>query len=384
LISTIIAKPTKVCNASCTYCCAPPDGAPKWSLDEFKTLFDRLAPHLTGRAIIIWHGGEPMLMGPDFYKSAWDHVQKVKPGIRFSIQSNLLGYESKRWFEVFRDIMEGSISTSYDPDEKFREYRGSTELYSRLFWSRMDKILDDGFHPKVIGTYAEESAPLAEGMYERALSYGGRAFDVRFNYRYPAGRNTGEGEAISPDTYGKMLLRVYNRWIKDLPDFTVTPLDEMLKKTIFMETERCPWTKSCGGRFLGIEPNGDAYNCSEFADLGGEEFRFGNVFKETVPEMMASAAARAIKRRRIDTPLDCQSCRHFGECEGGCARDAVLYEHGMGGKFHYCWSWMQVFDRIKESVKSGEADGAIRKYGLDPAAVRQRRGLPILERELVA
>jgi hypothetical protein len=55
-------------------------------------------------------------------------------------------------------------------------------------------------------------------------------------------------------------------------------------------------------------------------------------------------------------------------------RDSVLYGKGLGGKFHYCASWMMVFDRIKRSVASGEADAAIEKYGQDPVSVRRRLG----------
>lgn len=376
-ISTVIIKPTKFCNAECSYCSAPPEvnGAPKWTIDQFKAYFDKLAPYLTERAVLIWHGGEPMLMGPDFYWRAWEHARAVKPEVRFSMQSNLLGYDSKRWARLFREVFDGSVSTSFDPDEQHRLFRGSTSLYSRVFWQRMDAVIADGFRPKVIGTYTEETAFLGEAMYDRAMAYGDMAPHLRYNYRYPAGRDDGKGEMISPDTYGRMITRLYDRWIRDLPAFVITPLDEMLKKVIALEVARCPWTRSCGGKFLGVEPNGDVYNCSEFADLGDEEFRFGNIGTDTIPQMMATRAAAAIRRRRVDLPMDCTTCRHFQECEGGCARDAVLYGKGLGGKFHYCWSWKMTFDRIKETVRNGEADAAIRKYGLDPDRVRAERNL---------
>ena len=375
MITTVITKPTRVCNAACTYCSAPPDGVPKWSLDDFKFYFARLAPHLTERAVIIWHGGEPMLMGPEFYQRAYDYARSIKPEIRFAIQSNLLSYDTKRWSSVFSDIFGGAISTSYDPDEKFRVYKGSTALYSRLFFEKLSAVTADGFMPMVIGTYSEETADLGTGMYDRVMAAGpGRQFDIRYNYRYPAGRDSGRGEMISPQRYGQMLLDLYNKWIVDVPDFMITPLDQMLKKTIELEAGRCPWTSSCGGKFLGLEPNGDLYNCSEFADLGDDEYRFGNLREQTIPEVMQSRAARLVRRRRVDLPLDCQSCRHFQECEGGCVRDAVLYNHGMGGKFHYCQSWMMVFDRIKETIRNGEADGIIAKMGKDPDQARKRYG----------
>lgn len=375
-IGTVIIKPTKYCNAGCTYCAAPPEvnGAPKWSHEQFREYFDKLAPHLAPRAVLLWHGGEPMLMGPDFYWKAWEYVQSVKPGIRFSMQTNILGYDTRRWKDLLSGPFERSVSTSFDPDEKHREYKGSTALYARIFWGRLEVMLADGFRPKVIGTYTEETSPLASTMYDKSLSFGDKCFDIRFNYRYPAGRDGGMGEMISPDTYGKILLKLYDRWIVDLPDFVITPLDEMFKKTISIESMRCPWTNQCGGHFLGVEPNGDVYNCSEFADLGDTQYMFGNLGIHTVPEIFSSMAARAAMRRRVDLPAACKTCRHFQECQGGCMRDSVLYGKGMGGKFHYCWSWMQVFDRIKETIRNGEADGVIRKYGRDPSAVRAALG----------
>src|SRR5690606_33752282 len=151
----------------------------------------------------------------------------------------------RRWRGVFTEIMAGAISTSFDPDEKNRLFRGSAALYTRLFFERRDSVLADGFTPLVIGTYTEDSADLAETMYERAAA-SPWPFDLRFNYRYPAGRDKGKGSQISPEAYGRMLLRLYNRWIAELPDFLITPLDQMLKKVMEIEVARCPWTKACG------------------------------------------------------------------------------------------------------------------------------------------
>jgi len=50
--SVVIAKPTKSCNADCSYCSAPPDGAGQWSLEDFKTIVDRLQGNLTHQRAI--------------------------------------------------------------------------------------------------------------------------------------------------------------------------------------------------------------------------------------------------------------------------------------------------------------------------------------------
>lgn len=379
MISTVIAKPTKRCNADCLYCSTPPDGKSKWSVDDFKRYFDKLAPKLSGQAVWLWHGGEPMLMGPDFYHQAYEHARVQLPQIRFSMQSNILLYNTARWKEVLETVFKRSISSSYDPDELNRTMNGSAPKFHKIFFDKLEKMIDDGFRPSVIGTYTEETAHLGVALYERTRERGARAHSLRFNYRYPVGRVFEQGEAIKPSTYGQMLLDVYDRWIVDNPPFMITPLDEMLGKVIGTEGSRCPWTNSCGGRFLSIDPDGSTHNCAEFSSLGnslsetGREdiYTYGNLKDRTVDELLASPAASDMRRRRVDVPQSCRTCRHFGECEGGCARDSALYDNGMGGKFYYCESWIMVFDRIKQSVLSGEADAVIRdKFKRDPEQAR--------------
>lgn len=372
-VSTLIIKPTKGCNADCSYCAAPPDGAPKWGINDFARVFAALQHRLHPTVTFIWHGGEPMLLGPDFYQQAFTLVRAALPYARFSMQSNLLGY-NQRWNLAFRDIFRGSISTSWDPDGKNRTMKGDPALYERIYQDRMRRVLDDGWRPKVISTFDESSAPLMHRVYDLALAAAkrGQVHDIRLNYRYPAGRASGEGNSLQPQTYGQTLVDIYDRWIVDMPDFLVTPLDQMFLRVLGAETGRCPWSKACAGRILGIEPNFDVYNCGEFADLAEERFRFGNLLTDGIDACLSSAAIKSLARRPMSLPATCKTCIHFSECEGGCMRDSVLYGRDIDGKFEYCESWQEVFSRIKESIITGEADKAIEKYGYNPGSVRTR------------
>jgi uncharacterized protein len=379
-IYVVIAKPTRFCNADCSYCSSPPmeemgaNHEASWNIEKFKKYFDKVYPHMVAGSFWIWHGGEPMLMGTEFYKQTYEYAQeKIKETgrpIYFSMQTNLLAYSDK-WYPIFSEIFGGSISSSFDADETQRTIKGSTETFSRVFKRSLTNVLEDGFRPMVIGVYTEETAPLMHKMYDWSKSLGDLSFPLRFNYCHPTGRLESSGEAISPITYGKNLVELYNKWIIDVPNFTITPLDQMFKKVIGMDGEgHCPWTKKCGGRFVEIEPNGDVYNCADFADLGNK-YCFGNMNTEmTIEQMFASKPALQIRRRVNQVPVSCQTCEHFDDCEGGCMRDSVLYKHGLYGKFHYCQSWKMVFSRIKESIINGEADNIIIKYGFDPKVIQ--------------
>ena len=390
MISVIIAKPTKVCNADCSYCSSPPDGSSAWGEEQLRLLFSALRGQLSSNATLIWHGGEPLLMGPDFYRKAHAIAKELTPELKFSVQSNLLLYKSSRWKSVFTDIFNRSCSTSYEPDERQRTIQGDPVKYSKTFFRKLDEVMNDGFRPLVIGTFTEETAPLMHLMYDKSMKRGDLAYDIRLNYCSPVGREAGNGLLIQPETYGKTLIEIYDRWIADAPYMSVTPLNQMLGKVLGLEGDRCPWTRSCGGTFLGIMPNGDTYNCGEFSDVS-EDWKYGNIFDGTysphrgavnvyrkadreqlITGMLASQAATQIKRRLHMQPADCQSCRHFAECQGGCVRDVVLYERGIGGKFMYCRSWKMVFDRIKQSILSGEADRLLRSREVDPEQARTR------------
>ena len=392
MINSVIIKPTRECNADCSYCSAPPDGNDKWSIETFELIFKRIEPGLAKNCVMIWHGGEPMLMGPEFFRKAKKFVEDFgRPDIKFSIQTNLLLYKSSIWKSVFEDVFEGSCSSSFDPDETSRTIKGNVQKYSKQFYRKIKEVTDDGFFPMVTGTYSEDSIEYAMKAYEHSLSMGDKAYNLRYNYRYPVGRDSDTGSSISPERYGDMLLDLWERWITEVPKFDITPLDQMLKATIGIESDRCPWTRNCGGRFLGIEPNGDVYNCSEFADLEKAEHCYGNVITGNIPDpkrkvvnfykkpsdqdmvrtMLMTNAARKMKARTYNLPMDCKSCPHFRECQGGCMRDAELFDRGLGGKFYYCHSWMVVFDKIKTDLMNGRVDDLLRSREVDPEKAKR-------------
>lgn len=369
MIYTAILKPTKECNAQCEYCCTPPDGIKRWTIEKTQQVIDKLLPHMSQRSSIVFHGGEPMMMGPDYYYQINDYIKSKKPDINIGIQTNLLLYKSSAWKDLFLNVFSGGVSTSYEPDNHSRILNGSSVKYANVFFNALEQLIDDGIKPLVIGTFSSLSLNDGMRLYEFSINRKRRSFHIRLNYQYPMGRIRDTGPAITPVEYGEMLIDVYNRWIVDAPSFIVTPLNQMLKICLTGDNNICPWTNSCGGQFVSIDPDGSTYNCGLFSDMHIQEYCFGNIFKQPVNELLASPAARNIRRRRVNILPDCSSCRHFSVCQGGCARDSVLFNEDLYGKFYYCKSWKMVFDRIKESIRTGEADEVIGYSGLKNISV---------------
>lgn len=362
MLKTVALKPTRLCNAACDYCTSPDDGHPPWTMEDFKRYFDALVPHAAPHLRLIWYGGEPMVMGPDFYREAFAYARSRVPGVRMVMGTNLLAYNTVRWRDVLRDCFEG-VWTSYEPGEAARLYQGSAVAYETRFFDRLDALLDDGFKPMVSGNYTNDNIGLVSSLYDRALAQPvERAYSIRVVYRYPTGLAAGLGEMLEPESYGAALVALYDRWIKDVPPFVVRPLEQMLNRVMGHDMDLCPYQSDCTGQVLMIEPDGMVHNCTLFSVLDDASYAFGNLNEADLATLFASKPARSLARRRFQLPATCRSCRHLSACEGGCQRDALLYGHGLDGKTHYCMAWQMVFDRIKESIRTGEADASISRY----------------------
>lgn len=372
---TVILKPTKACNADCSYCAAPTENKYRWDIATFRKVFDFLEPAVHDGASIIWHGGEPMLLGTEFYRQAHDYVISKRPSVKFSMQSNILLYTEK-WRDVFANIFKGSISTSYEPGFG-RTLGGNATAYTKVFFEKIVRMIEDGFFPMVIGTYQDHNINMAIDMYDWSLNMQekyGHGCHIRINYCTPTGRAKSGEWKLNPERYGEVLVDIFDRWVDDCPSFDIVPLSQMLDKCLGTDTFRCPWINDCGGRFIEVEPNGDMYNCGEFADIGDRSLSFGNVFQDglTIFDALHSRTAKKIKRRPVSIPEDCLECEHYRECQGGCSRDAWLNNGDISGKFPYCKSWKAVFGHMKTRLKNQDDR---MKFFLD--ARSRKRFIPI-------
>lgn len=371
MISTVIAKPTRECNASCSYCSAPPESGEHWSFYDFQRYFDRVKPALSDNCNWIWHGGEPTLLPPSFYVACHDYAKRHLPGIRFCIQSNLLNYSSKRWKKVFHTIFGGRVSTSFDPSSEERILSGSSELYTKTFKARLQQVICDGMKPLVITVIGKDDSSLVREYAYAAIDE--NLIDIRLNYMYPAGRAFNEDSIITPDDYGDLLIDVFDKWIDAGGRNEFVPVSQMLDAVTRRHVNRCPWTRDCASGFLSITPIGDVYTCGTLTDLGDESLKYGNLndigddpleLQYGIHRLLASEAATTVRARKYKLPKDCLACEHFQECQGGCQRDAALYGRGLGGKYYYCGSWKKVFSHIKHRINAGHLNDVISRRRL--------------------
>src|SRR5205823_5714194 len=81
-LSLLVLQPTPFCNIACDYCYLSDTTdrrrmAPETISAVCRNLRD--SGFVEGKLTILWHAGEPLVVGPRYYQAAFDRVQHELP-----------------------------------------------------------------------------------------------------------------------------------------------------------------------------------------------------------------------------------------------------------------------------------------------------------------
>ena len=363
---TLLFKPTKKCNATCSHCAAINNKDKNMSLEEAKEVIDKIAKYVYNKCSLIIHGGEASLLGVKYYDKLIEYTEKNYPGkFTYSMQSNMLLYNSE-WFNIIKKWNIG-VSTSYDFFSDLRNLRGNVKKYWDIWYNNIKQFQEDmtnnlgyQYYPYVINIVTKQNYTKYNEIYEIAKK---EKFNIRHNYFYKVGRGDKNSNKyyIESEKYGDFLVKTFNLWLKDLKNnninpkkYKIFPQDYFIEKMIIdpknaKDNNMCPWTCNCTGTFANIEPNGEFYNCSEMSDINA--FSFGNILEmEDLREIMTKENFKKLYNRRLKLPKDCLSCKYLQYCKGGCMRDSYINEKSFGDLYSKTWackSWKMIMEKIE-------------------------------------
>lgn len=333
-LKTIIFKPTYSCNVRCKHC----------NVGDKKSLGKKVTPeevvHYLSRFLafldyigeecnaidLVWHGGEPMTMGPDFYRKVNELLQRNFPHITFihGMQTNLLLYSSS-WKDVFSNIFCGRIGTSYDFFSTIRPY--SEETFLKVFKKYQDDLSSSSV---VICILSKENEPYVEEIIEKSKNHG---FWVKLNKLYIIGdaeKNNLTGFQLTLQEYFKCLKRAVEYYLKC--GYPFYPYAYFLEDRQSFQRIRCDFGGLCIDSVFYINPFGDLYKCAVAEEYN--LFKFGNLLKDDLNQIVYKYSK--LKAITYLLPGDCLSCDISTLCGGGCLILRWLYNKTFTRKSPYC------------------------------------------------
>lgn len=336
----VMAKPTGArCNMACDYCFflkkdrLYPESDFRMS-DETMEAYIRqtIEGHSVPEVTIVWQGGEPTLMGLDFFRRAVAVERKwARPGLRVenSFQTNgiLIDEEWCRFFHDNNFLVGLSLDGPRDLHDAYRHDKGGRPVFGKV--QRAARLMQKHaveFNILCTVNAVNSRRPLDVYRYFRD-DLGARY--IQFIPIVERDNDTGNQEGarvtdrtVDPGQYGRFLIEIFDEWVRrDVGIMFVLFFDGVLASYARGDSSLCVLTPTCG-ECVALEHNGDLYSCDHFVE---PRHFLGNIRRIPLPELVASEAQRSFGRAKSDTlPKYCRECQYLFTCHGECPKNRVL------------------------------------------------------------
>ena len=334
----VMAKPTgAACNLDCDYCFflkkdrLYPGSGFRMS-DEVLESYVRQALQANQR-ILAWQGGEPTLMGLDFFRRAVALEKKyLKPGqpIENSFQTNGILLDDE-WCEFLREnrfLVGISLDGPRELHDAYRRDKGGNPTFDRVV-AAIRRMQAHRVEFNILCTVNAVNGRQPLEVYRFFRDEIGAQF-VQFIPIVEKEEERGTGDegvkiterSVRPEQYGRFLIEIFDEWVKrDVGSTFVTFFDAVLASYVYGESSLCVLRPTCGDA-LALEHNGDLYSCDHFVE---PNHRLGNILETPLAELARGEQQRAFgQAKSAALPRPCRECKWLFTCHGECPKNRVL------------------------------------------------------------
>lgn len=364
----IMTKPRgAICNLDCKYCyfLSKERLYPNSDFRMSETLLEAYtrqyisaqnAPEVT----FAWQGGEPTLMGLDFYKQAVGYQQKhKKPNTRIynSLQTNAVTLDDA-WCAFFKahDFLIGvSLDGTQRLHDTYRVDKGGAPTFERVM--RGIRLLQKHcVEFNILTTVHHANAEYPLEIYRFIRDEVGANF-MQFIPIVERDNATGyqEGDtvterSVTAEQYGRFLISIFDEWVRrDVGRVYVQIFDVALGVWVGNRASLCIFQETCGTA-LALEHNGDVFSCDHYVEPA---HKVGNIIDIPLAEIVVSDQQRAFGLAKRDTlPCYCRECDVRFMCNGGCPKNRFIKTpDGEDGLNYLCAGYQAFFRHIDAPMR---------------------------------
>ncbi len=349
--STMLKPAGSACNLDCHYCyyldkAVQYGGKQAVMSDELLELYVKqyICANEVDTVQFCWHGGEPLLLGVDFYRRAMEFQRKYADGKRIenTLQTNGTLVD-EAWCDLFASnnfLVGVSLDGPEDIHDAFRLTKGGKPP-SRASWRRADvRTQRRGVNTLSVviavrrprrgdlpllprhGPQQIHAVPARCGACHRQAGFH-RPLIVSPDRE---GARVAEW-SVTAEGYGQFLCDVFDQWVVgDVGRCYVQMFDASLAQWCGVQPGVCSMGETCGDALV-VEHNGDVYSCDHFVY---PEYKLGNIRETPLAEIYRS-------RKRVNfglakrnaLPAECLRCKYYFACRGECPKHR--FETGSDG-----------------------------------------------------
>ncbi len=319
---SFIIKTTRKCNLNCKYCFERDNNSKEIERSLLISLFKVLnSMYWIKKINFIWHGGEPLLLGQEFYERIIkDQKKYIKKEIYNSIQTN--GTLLSKQFVTFLNENYFNIGISFDGlmqihdiNRIFPDGNKSSEIIIKNL-----KIVND--NTKKFGILSVLSNELLDTKPVELLDF------LKENRIYKIALlplrlcfNNREEYLIYIAKVKKYLNKFIDLIISDkYKEIELREFESKIDILFENKPRLCHEGQNCVGKYFTINNDGLISHCDKFDNFNflKMEYNLDN-FKENIE----SRGIEHYKNIEIEIRNKCKICKYFSLCNGGCLYDLV-------------------------------------------------------------
>ena len=320
-----------ICNLDCAYCYYLAKerlypGSDFSLSDELLETFTRqyIEAQRVPEVTFGWQGGEPLLMGLDFFRRAVALQDKHrKPGMRVvnALQTNGTLLDDA-WCRFFRehDFLVGlSLDGPREAHDAYRADKGGRPTFDRVM-AGLALLREHGVEFNILATVHAANADRPIEVYRFLRD----EVDARFIQFIPIVQREGGGvsaRSVVAEQFGRFLIAVFDEWVRrDVGRVFVQIFDVALAAWVGAPPGLCVFDETCGNALV-LEHNGDLYACDHFVD---PHYRLGNILQTPLVDLVGSERQRRFGLDKRDAlPETCRVCEVRFVCNGGCPKNRL-------------------------------------------------------------
>ncbi|MDR2498849.1 MAG: SPASM domain-containing protein [Tannerellaceae bacterium] len=340
------------CQAACKYCFGPHEGSfmARETIDAISG-FIALLPEKRDMLRIIFHGGEPLLAGYEWFDYALCKLSETGT-FAYSIQSNLWEL-NQRFVDLFAKY-HVSVSTSLDGDRDICDSQRGRGYFDRTI-AGIHLLRDNAIDVSAIATImpdnVERVPEILQFFDKEDLPFTIRGAVPSMQHGYDK-----DNLYVTSHHLQRMLNQTFYYLAND-PRHRIRDAEAMVQTVLRNRGSICTFG-NCLGKYAAISPEGDIYSCQRFCGI--TEFSLGNVYTtRNINEIVESEAYIRMAARYGESSLNhCRECSHFQYCKGGCVY-SLLTADKYGMPHPYCnedeephYFYKKMFDKIRRRLAS--------------------------------
>lgn len=351
--------PTLNCPSKCKYCWGSENKKEMMDIGIIDQIIHWLNDFRDDKVHFTFHGGEPLLLGYDFYKTALEKLSLLPNLDGFSLQSNiwLLTDEFIDLFVEYNVV----VSTSIDGPKEINDYQRGEGYFDKTI-ARYEAAKNKGLLINFVLTVTDYSKDFSDELYD---FFKNEKMNLKIHAALPSLRGANaDSWALEQEEYGKLLVEWLDKYLYDLDKFSIMDLDHISKSSLRRRGTLCTFA-DCIGTTFAVGFDGSIYPCYRF--VGMPDYILGNVGDNpNFDELKTSDAWVKLQEFRDYVDENCKKCKYVKYCEGGCPYNAIVAYQTPKAVDPQCRAYKMIFDEVSKRMNKEFARSVFGLGGSEP------------------